>query len=71
MREGEDNVKALFRQGQAYMVLNDIDAAAQSFKKASELEPNDGGTKKELAAVKKKIADRSEREKKAFSKMFQ
>ncbi|KAF8377506.1 hypothetical protein HHK36_030888 [Tetracentron sinense] len=42
MRDGEDNVKALFRQGQAYMALNDIDAAVESFKKASELEPNDG-----------------------------
>ncbi|PIA56341.1 hypothetical protein AQUCO_00700577v1 [Aquilegia coerulea] len=71
MREGEDNVKALFRQGQAYMALNDIDAAFQSFKKASELEPNDGGIKKELAAVKKKISDRSDKEKKAYSKMFQ
>lgn len=27
---------------QAYMALNDIDAAAESFKKALELEPNDG-----------------------------
>lgn len=42
MRDGEDNVKALFRQGQAYMALNDIDSAVESFKKASELEPNDG-----------------------------
>ncbi|KAI8027393.1 Peptidyl-prolyl cis-trans isomerase CYP40 [Camellia lanceoleosa] len=42
MRDGENNVKALFRQGQAYMALNDIDAAVESFKKALELEPNDG-----------------------------
>ncbi|KAB1214663.1 Peptidyl-prolyl cis-trans isomerase CYP40 [Morella rubra] len=42
MRDGEDNVKALFRQGQAHMALNDIDSAVQSFKKALELEPNDG-----------------------------
>ena len=27
---------------QAYMALNDIDAAVESFKKASDLEPNDG-----------------------------
>ena len=26
----------------AYMALNDIDAAVESFKKALELEPNDG-----------------------------
>ncbi|KAH0977598.1 hypothetical protein GBA52_027317 [Prunus armeniaca] len=41
MRDGEDNVKALFHQGQAYMALNDIDAAVESFKKALDLEPTD------------------------------
>lgn len=71
MRDEENNVKALYRQGQAYMALNDIDAAAESFKKALELEPNDGGIKRELAAAKKKIADRREQERKAYSRMFQ
>ncbi|KAF8405084.1 hypothetical protein HHK36_009981 [Tetracentron sinense] len=56
IRDGEGNVKALYRQGQAYMALNDIDAAVESFLKALELEPNDGGIKKELAAVKKKVS---------------
>nr|CAN81422.1 hypothetical protein VITISV_035942 [Vitis vinifera] len=59
MRDEENNVKALYRQGQAYMALNDIDAAAESFKKALELEPNDGGIKRELAAAKKKVAHTS------------
>ncbi|KAH9317881.1 hypothetical protein KI387_019650, partial [Taxus chinensis] len=54
MRDGEDNVKALFRQGQAYMALNDVDAAVASFQKALVLEPNDAGIKKELAIVRKK-----------------
>ncbi|CAN6544254.1 unnamed protein product [Malus baccata var. baccata] len=71
MRDGEDNVKALFRQGQAYMALNDVDAAVESFKKALDLEPNDAGIKKEYAVAKKKIADRHDKEKKAYSKMFQ
>ncbi|KAE8661142.1 Peptidyl-prolyl cis-trans isomerase CYP40 [Hibiscus syriacus] len=55
IRDGEDNVKAFFRQCQAHMALNEIDAAVESFKKASELKPNDGGIKKELAAAKKKL----------------
>ncbi|KAF5448701.1 hypothetical protein F2P56_029208 [Juglans regia] len=55
MRDGDNNVKALFRQGQAYMALNDIDASVESFKKALELEPTDVGIKKELAAAKKKV----------------
>ncbi|KAB2622992.1 peptidyl-prolyl cis-trans isomerase CYP40-like [Pyrus ussuriensis x Pyrus communis] len=42
LHDWEDNVKALFRQGQTYMTLNDIDTAVESFKKALELEPNDG-----------------------------
>ncbi|POO03069.1 Cyclophilin-type peptidyl-prolyl cis-trans isomerase [Trema orientale] len=71
MRDGENNVKALFRQGQAYMALNDIDAAVESFKKALDLEPNDAGIKKELNAAKKKIADRRDQEIKAYRKMFQ
>ncbi|KAH1243147.1 Peptidyl-prolyl cis-trans isomerase CYP40 [Glycine max] len=71
MREGDDNAKALFRQGQAYMALHDIDAAVESFKKALTLEPNDAGIKKELAAARKMIADRRDQEKKAYSKMFQ
>ncbi|KAE8731048.1 Peptidyl-prolyl cis-trans isomerase CYP40 [Hibiscus syriacus] len=42
IRDGEYNVKAFFRQGQAHMALNEIDVAVESFKKASELKPNDG-----------------------------
>ncbi|KAH9695711.1 hypothetical protein WN944_028871 [Citrus x changshan-huyou] len=71
MRDGDDNVKALFRQGQAYMALNDVDAAVESFEKALKLEPNDGGIKKELAVAKKKIHERREQEKKQYRKMFQ
>ncbi|KAI0498541.1 hypothetical protein KFK09_019429 [Dendrobium nobile] len=71
IRENASNAKAFFRQGQAYMALNDIDAASKSFRKALELEPNDGGIKRELATTKKKIADRLHQEKKAYAKMFQ
>ncbi|XP_031284633.1 peptidyl-prolyl cis-trans isomerase CYP40-like isoform X1 [Pistacia vera] len=71
MRDGDNNVKALFRQGQAYMALNDVDAAVESFEKALKLEPNDGGIKKELAVAKKKIHDRREQEKRQYRKMFQ
>ncbi|KAL9264444.1 Peptidyl-prolyl cis-trans isomerase CYP40-like protein [Drosera capensis] len=59
MRDGGDNAKALYRQGQAYVALNDIDSAVESFKKALELEPNDAGIKRELAAAKKKVKSKS------------
>lgn len=71
LQNGEGNAKALFRQGQAYMALSDVEGAVTSFTKALELEPNDGGIKRELAIVKKKISERREKEKKAFAKMFQ
>ncbi|PIN20458.1 HSP90 co-chaperone CPR7/Cyclophilin [Handroanthus impetiginosus] len=71
LRDGDNNAKALFRQGQAHVALNDIDAAIESFKKALELEPNDGAIKKELASAKKKIAKKRDQERKAYAKMFQ
>ncbi|XP_010530878.1 PREDICTED: peptidyl-prolyl cis-trans isomerase CYP40 isoform X2 [Tarenaya hassleriana] len=71
MRDGDNNVKALFRQGQAYTALHEVDAAAESFKKALQLEPNDAGIKKEYAAAMKKIADRHNEEKRRYRKMFQ
>ncbi|KAJ1699724.1 hypothetical protein LUZ63_008236 [Rhynchospora breviuscula] len=71
IREKEGHAKAYFRQGQAHIALNDIDAAVESFKHALDLEPNDAGIKRELAAAKKKIADRRDQERKAFSRMFQ
>ncbi|XWS67992.1 hypothetical protein CRYUN_Cryun04dG0052000 [Craigia yunnanensis] len=71
IRDGDNNVKALFRQGQAHMALNDVDAAVESFKKALQLEPNDGGIKKELAAAMKKINDRCSEERRRYRKMFQ
>ncbi|KAA3482390.1 peptidyl-prolyl cis-trans isomerase CYP40 isoform X1 [Gossypium australe] len=71
MRDGDNNVKALFRQGQAHMALNDVDAAVESFKKALQLEPNDGGIKKELAVAMKKINDRRNEERRQYRKMFQ
>ncbi|XP_060192932.1 peptidyl-prolyl cis-trans isomerase CYP40-like [Lycium barbarum] len=69
--DGEDNVKAFYRQGQAYLAMNAIDAAAESFKKALQLEPNNGGIKKELAAAMKKITYKLDQEKKGYAKMFQ
>ncbi|XP_042438353.1 peptidyl-prolyl cis-trans isomerase CYP40-like isoform X1 [Zingiber officinale] len=71
IREKEANAKAYFRQGQAHSALNDVDAAVESFLRALELEPNDGAIKKELAAAKKKIADRRDKERRAYSRMFQ
>ncbi|KAH7279231.1 hypothetical protein KP509_37G011700 [Ceratopteris richardii] len=71
LQNGMGNAKALFRQGQAYMVLSDIEGAVASYSKALELEPNDGAIKRELLAAKKKISERREKERKAYAKLFQ
>ncbi|KAI3695564.1 hypothetical protein L1987_78561 [Smallanthus sonchifolius] len=70
LRDGENNAKAWFRKGQAYMALNEVDNAIESFKKAKEVEPNDVGIKRELKAALKKVADRLEKEKAAYAKYF-
>lgn len=70
LRDGDNNAKAWFRQGQAHMALNEVDAAIESFKKAKELEPNDVGIKRELKDAMKKVADRLDKEKKAYAKIF-
>ncbi|PPD76319.1 hypothetical protein GOBAR_DD26756 [Gossypium barbadense] len=62
-RDGEYN---------AYIELNDIDAAVESFKNALDLEPNDGLWNKERACGRKEeIADRRDQEKRDYSRMFQ
>ncbi|EFJ28988.1 hypothetical protein SELMODRAFT_92589 [Selaginella moellendorffii] len=71
MNNGEPNVKALFRQGQAYLALNDLEAAVASLSKAQEIQPNDAGIRKELTTAKNKILARRDQERKAYSKMFQ
>ncbi|XP_044956589.1 peptidyl-prolyl cis-trans isomerase CYP40-like isoform X1 [Hordeum vulgare subsp. vulgare] len=71
LRETEGNAKAFFRQGQAHIALNDIDAAVESFQHALDLEPTDGAIKRELAAAKKKISNRRDKERKAYARMFQ
>ncbi|KAJ4833205.1 Peptidyl-prolyl cis-trans isomerase cyp40 [Turnera subulata] len=70
IRDGENNAKAFFRQGQAYMALNDVDNAVESFKNALQLEPNDAGIRNELKAARKKINDRRDQERKQYQKMF-
>ncbi|KAF5759263.1 putative peptidylprolyl isomerase [Helianthus annuus] len=70
LRDGENNVKAWFRQGQAYMALNEVDNAVDSFKKAKELEPKDAGITRELQAAQRVVTERLEKLKAAYSKCF-
>ena len=48
-----DNVKALFRRGQAFMLLKNYDCAKKDFDKANELQPNTKSIVEELKKIEK------------------
>ncbi|MCO5575161.1 hypothetical protein L7F22_028958, partial [Adiantum nelumboides] len=56
---------------QAYMALNDVDAAAVSFARALKVEPLDAAIKKELGIAKKRIAEKRDKERSVYARMFQ
>lgn len=65
-----DKGKALFRKGIAASHLKNEEEALENLEEALKLVPNDAGVKNELAAVKKTVAERKAKERKAYSKMF-
>lgn len=65
-----ENVKALFRKGQALVNLNNWDEAEVVLKKASAMEPNDKGIKRELENVKKAMQAEKAKEKQMYARMF-
>ncbi|KAI6042631.1 TPR-like protein [Pisolithus marmoratus] len=54
-----NNVKALFRRGQARQSLNKVDAARQDFNEALRLEPSNTSIKNELAVLEKASLERN------------
>ncbi|KAI8800507.1 hypothetical protein BJ742DRAFT_841394 [Cladochytrium replicatum] len=66
-----DNVKAIFRRGQARFALGDIDKAEEDFKKANQLAPNDPGPVQELKKVKIKHKEYEEKQKKELRGFLQ
>jgi len=67
--EGE-NVKALYRRGQAYYYLKDFEEAKKDLTLAAKLEPKDNEVKKTLKLVTDQVAAQKEKEKKIYGKMF-
>ncbi|KAL4230521.1 hypothetical protein ACF0H5_010903 [Mactra antiquata] len=65
-----DNVKALFRKGQALVNTKQWEKAEDVLKKASTLEPSDKGIQRELQKVKKAIQDEKAKEKQMYARMF-
>lgn len=60
----------MFRRGQAYFHLNDLEKAERDLKAAEELEPEDSSIKKMLASLDVELKKMKEREKKIYAGMF-
>ena len=65
-----DKAKAYYRRAIAKVGMKDEDEAVKDLETASKLAPGDAAITKELAAVKKKAAEQSKKEKAAFKKFF-
>jgi peptidyl-prolyl isomerase D len=66
----QNNVKAMFRLGQAYAMLGEFEKASVELKRAKELAPGDISIQKELVAVHKSQEAYRQKERNMFSKMF-
>jgi len=65
-----ENVKALFRRGQALYYLKDFDEAKKDLLLAGKLEPNNSEVKKILKLVTDQLSAQKEKEKTIYGKMF-
>ncbi|BFZ57513.1 peptidyl-prolyl cis-trans isomerase cpr6 [Savitreella phatthalungensis] len=65
-----DRTKALYRRGVARSHARDELGALEDLEKASAIAPQDPEVRRELTRVKKLVAERKQREKAAYSKMF-
>jgi tetratricopeptide (TPR) repeat protein len=65
-----NNVKALFRRGQARFALGEIDNALADFERVKELEPENKAALNQITICKQKIKQYHEDEKKRYRNMF-
>ncbi|KAJ1994330.1 peptidyl-prolyl cis-trans isomerase cpr6 [Dimargaris cristalligena] len=66
-----DKCKAHFRRASAYVLQKNDDAALEDLKEASKLMPNDAAIRNELTAVNKRLQSKLDKQRQAFSKMFE
>ena len=69
-RLDKENVKALFRRGQARQLLQDYEEAIGDFQGVLKLEPLNKAAQKQLALSKKRLKDEREKERKRYANMF-
>lgn len=64
------NIKALFRRGKAYGMINDLDKALEDLSKALDLDPNNQEIKRELNARKVDLETAKKKEKQFYGGLF-
>lgn len=65
-----NNPKAYYRKGLALLGTNDPELAIKDFQKVLEIEPENKTAQQQLTIAKHKIKEKSEAQKKLFSKMW-
>ena len=64
------NEKALFRRGQAYLILKDPKLALDDFNTLLKIEPNNSAAKAQLLICNKTLKEQLQNEKKIYANMF-
>lgn len=64
------NVKGLFRRGQASLTLGEVEKALDDFEKVHQIEPDNKAAINQIAICKQKIKAYKEDEKKRYKNMF-
>eukprot|EP01097_Dermamoeba_algensis_P007983 TRINITY_DN5166_c0_g1_i1.p1 TRINITY_DN5166_c0_g1~~TRINITY_DN5166_c0_g1_i1.p1 ORF type:complete len:178 (+),score=53.09 TRINITY_DN5166_c0_g1_i1:50-583(+) len=70
LSRSSQNVKALFRRGQAYHQVRDFDNALSDLQLAQKLAPDDKAISTEIAKVKKALAGEEKKMAKTYAGMF-
>ncbi|XP_059362855.1 peptidyl-prolyl cis-trans isomerase FKBP4-like [Carassius carassius] len=66
-----DNEKALFRRGEALVVMKEFDRARADFQQVTQLYPANKAAKSQIALCQKHIKEQHEKDKRLYANMFQ
>lgn len=65
-----NNIKGLYRRGQSYFAVNDIENALKDFEKVHEIDPQNKAAINQITLCKQRIKEFREKEKKIYANMF-
>ncbi len=71
IKEEKNNVKALFRRGQAYISLDQWQDAQRDLDTILEIEPENKEAKREIARLKRKRIEQDKKDRRVYARIFQ